>query len=98
MLALVSGANRLADERLADVAGAEVRQASADEVRTATGYAIGGVPPVGHATPLAIYCDRDLLAFETVWAAAGTPRSVFGVAPPAAGRGRARATVADLAE
>lgn len=59
------------------------RQASADEVRAATGYAIGGVPPLGYPEPLPTLVDVSLRRFETVWAAAGTPRSVFGVATEA---------------
>jgi prolyl-tRNA editing enzyme YbaK/EbsC (Cys-tRNA(Pro) deacylase) len=48
-----------------------------------TGYAIGGIPPLGHATPMQVFIDRDLLAFDVVWAAAGTPRAVFAVSPGA---------------
>jgi prolyl-tRNA editing enzyme YbaK/EbsC (Cys-tRNA(Pro) deacylase) len=80
-LALVSGANQLDTARLAELAGGPVERASADVVREATGFAIGGVPPVAHATALRIYCDRDLLAYDTVWAAAGTPKTVFEIAP-----------------
>jgi hypothetical protein len=58
-------------------------KAYAQAVRDATGYAIGGIPPLGHATRLATYCDRDLLGYETVWAAAGTPDTVFAVRPDA---------------
>jgi len=58
-----------------------VRRASADDVRRATGFAIGGVPPVGHTTPLATYLDRDLLRYDVVYAAAGTPTAVFAIAP-----------------
>src|SRR3990170_3480031 len=59
--------------------------------------AIGAVPPLGHAHPLSIYCDRDLLAFDIVWAAAGTPRAVFSAQPLALVKA-CRATVADLKE
>ncbi len=84
LVALVSGAHRLDPRRLAAVVGAtEVRRASGDEVRSATGYAIGGVPPVGHAQPLPILIDRNLLAHATVWAAAGLPDAVFEVDPRA---------------
>jgi prolyl-tRNA editing enzyme YbaK/EbsC (Cys-tRNA(Pro) deacylase) len=61
--------------------GAPVRQATPDEVREATGYAIGGTPPFGHPRPLRAFCDRDLLEHREVWAAAGTPRSVFPISP-----------------
>jgi Cys-tRNA(Pro) deacylase len=81
ILALVSGANRLDTAKLAQIAGAKITRADADTVRAATGYAIGGVPPVGLATALHIYCDRHLLQYAEVWAAAGTPHTVFSVAP-----------------
>ena len=98
VLCLVSGLNRVDGARLAVVSGdASVRRAAADEVERATGFAIGGVPPLGHVHPLPIYCDRDLLSFDTVWAAAGTPRAVFS-APPEALVRACRATVADLNE
>ena len=81
VLALVSGANRLDTARLAAHLGRPVRRASADEVREASGFAIGGVPPLGHARPFAVYIDRDLTAYEVVYAAAGTPNAVFPIAP-----------------
>ena len=81
-LALVSGANRLDPARLASALGAtEARRATGDEARAATGYAIGGVPPIGHATPLPVLVDRNLLSHERLWAAAGLPDAVFGVEP-----------------
>lgn len=81
VLALMSGSNRLDLERLATLAGAPIRKANADAVRAATSYAIGGVPPIGFPAPLRTFIDRDLLQFETVWAAAGTPRHVFAITP-----------------
>lgn len=81
ILALVSGANRADSAKLAAAAGAPIKRADADTVRTATGYAIGGVPPLGHATNLPTYFDRDLLQYPVVWAAAGTPNAVFRIAP-----------------
>jgi prolyl-tRNA editing enzyme YbaK/EbsC (Cys-tRNA(Pro) deacylase) len=81
VLALVSGANRLDTSRLARLTGTEIGKADADAVRQATGYAIGGVPPTGFPTPIPTFIDRDLLGFELVWAAAGTPRHVFPIAP-----------------
>ncbi len=83
VMALVSGANRLDQALLAAHVGQPVRRASAGDVRTATGYAIGGVPPVGLVRPLAVYIDRDLTAYETVYAAAGTPHTVFPIASAA---------------
>src|SRR3982074_521091 len=94
VVALVSGANRLDEKRLAAVAGEPVLKADAETARTATGYAIGGVPPFGHATDVPVYMDRDLLSYEMVWAAAGRPDSVFHIAP-ARLRDLSRATVAD---
>ena len=98
IVALVSGANRADTDRLARVAGAaEVRRATGDEARTATGFAIGAVPPFGHAGELSVLVDRDLMAHEQVWAAAGLPDAVFPIAPHELLRvsgGR----VADLAE
>lgn len=82
MVALVSGANRLDPRRLARALGAgEARRADGDEARDATGYAIGGVPPFGHRTPLPIVVDRDLLEHPRVWAAAGLPDAVFAISP-----------------
>lgn len=82
VLALVSGANRVDVGKLQTLRGAaHVDRADADTVRQVTGYAIGGVPPVGHARPLAVLMDRDLLHYATVYAAAGTPHAVFAVAP-----------------
>ncbi len=81
VLALVSGSNRLDTEKLAAHTGGAITRADADAVRDATGYAIGGIPPLGHATDLPVYCDRDLLRHEVVWAAAGTPDTVFAVSP-----------------
>lgn len=84
VLALVSGANQLDESRLAEAAGGSTcRRASADEVRAATGFPIGGVPPIGLATPVREFLDRDLLGYEVVWAAAGTWHDVFPVAPGA---------------
>jgi prolyl-tRNA editing enzyme YbaK/EbsC (Cys-tRNA(Pro) deacylase) len=95
VVALVSGANRLDEERLAAVAGEPVRKADAETARNATGYAIGGVPPFGHATDVPVFMDRDLLAYQVVWAAAGRPESVFESAPDRL-RELSNATVADL--
>lgn len=82
VIALVSGSDRLDPQRLAAVmGGSHVRRANGDEVRAATGYAIGGVPPLGHARPLPVLLDEHLLAHGEVWAAAGLPDAVFRVAP-----------------
>jgi Cys-tRNA(Pro) deacylase len=97
VLAMVSGANRVDTDKLARVAGGTISRANAETVRAATGFSIGGVPPVGHATPLATFLDRDLLQYDRVWAAAGAPNAVFPIAPDDLRRITA-ATVADLAE
>jgi Cys-tRNA(Pro) deacylase len=82
VMALVSGANQLDEAKLAAAAGgAACTRVDADTVREATGYPIGGVPPFGHATPLAVFVDPDLLAYDEVWAAAGTWHDVFGIEP-----------------
>lgn len=81
VVALVSGANRLDEHRLAAVAGQPVAKADAETARSATGYAIGGVPPFGHATEVPVFMDRDLMSHDVLWAAAGRPDSVFEIAP-----------------
>ena len=82
VLAYVSGANQLDERKLAAAAGgATCARVDADTVRAATGYPIGGVPPFGHATPLPVFIDPDLLAFDEVWAAAGTWHDVFALRP-----------------
>ncbi|HEX6238531.1 MAG TPA: YbaK/EbsC family protein [Acidimicrobiales bacterium] len=82
VLALVSGANRVDEALLTSaVGGTRVSRADADRVREATGFPIGGVPPFGHPRQLRTCIDPDLLAFDVVWAAAGTPRHVFPAEP-----------------
>lgn len=84
IMALVSGSNQLDTRKLAALLGVgrkQVNRADADLVRAATGFAIGGVPPFGHATALPVYVDRDLTQYETIWAAAGTPNTVFEITP-----------------
>jgi Cys-tRNA(Pro) deacylase len=81
VLALVSGANRLDTQKLAALTGGRVRRADADLVRDATGFAIGGVPPIGHARALQTFMDQELHDFDRVWAAAGTPNAVFPITP-----------------
>jgi prolyl-tRNA editing enzyme YbaK/EbsC (Cys-tRNA(Pro) deacylase) len=82
VLVLTSGANRVDVVKVGrERAATTVRKADAEEVRAATGYAIGGTPPFGHARDLTVLVDRHLTGFEVVWAAAGTPRHVFPIAP-----------------
>ena len=80
-LILVSGPNRVNEQALGLLIGEPSEKARPDFVRETTGYAIGGVPPIAHATPLAAWLDRSLLLHDVVWAAAGTPESVFPIAP-----------------
>lgn len=78
VMVIASGVNRIDTEKVAKALGvAKVEKADAELVRSATGYAIGGVPPFGHATLLEILIDPDLAQYETVWAAAGHPYFVF---------------------
>jgi prolyl-tRNA editing enzyme YbaK/EbsC (Cys-tRNA(Pro) deacylase) len=80
VLCIASGEHRIDPDKLADALDvAEVRQASADEVRAATGFAIGGVPPFGHGLPVVL--DEALLRHQRVWAAGGDPKSLFEVDP-----------------
>jgi prolyl-tRNA editing enzyme YbaK/EbsC (Cys-tRNA(Pro) deacylase) len=80
VVCVASGQHRIDLDKVAEVLDcAEVRQAGADEVRAATGFAIGGVPPVGHGLP--VIFDEELLRHERVWAAAGDPHSLFCVDP-----------------
>lgn len=77
VLVIASGKNRVDEDKLASYVSEPVEKADADFVREETGFSIGGVPPIGHAKPLATFIDEDLLRYEEVWAAAGTPNAVF---------------------
>ena len=82
VLVLTSGGNRVDVVKVGRRQDATaVRKADAEEVRAATGYAIGGTPPFGHARELPVLVDRHLTSFQEVWAAAGTPRHVFAISP-----------------
>lgn len=94
-LLLVSGSNRVDEARVAAAIGETLLRPDAAYVRDVTGYAIGGIPPLGHDQMLACYLDRDLTDYSVIWAAAGTPRTVFPVAPPALVRAT-NATIIDL--
>jgi prolyl-tRNA editing enzyme YbaK/EbsC (Cys-tRNA(Pro) deacylase) len=76
-LLLVSGANRVNEKAVAAIIGEALTRPDADDVRAITGFSIGGIPPFGHTSALTTYVDRDLLTFDEVWAAAGTPRCVM---------------------
>ena len=96
VLALTAGDRRVDPPALARVLEAdEVRMATAEEARAATGFAIGGTPPFGHPTPVPTVLDPHLAAHEVVWAAAGTPRDVFVLTPDDLRRAGAR-DVADF--
>jgi len=82
-LLLVSGRNRVDEQAVAALIGEGLTRPNGKTVRDWTGFAIGGIPPFGHATPLETFVDRDLLDYDLVWAAAGTPSAVFSVAPKA---------------
>ncbi len=81
VLALTSGSNRVDTTKLSAVLGGTITRADANGVREATGYAIGGTPPFGHVQPLRTVVDRALLHYDTVWAAAGSPDTVFELTP-----------------
>lgn len=82
VMVVTSGANTVDEDRLAALTDAEaVSMADPDTVRAATGYSIGGVPPFCHERSLPVYVDETLVAHDTAWAAAGTPETVFPIAP-----------------
>lgn len=81
LLLLVSGPNRVDLDHVSAELGATVAMADAKSVKTITGYSIGGVPPFGHTSPIRTVIDADLLALDEVWAAAGSARAVFPIAP-----------------
>jgi len=77
IIVLTSGVNRVDEKRIREYAGEGIGKADADFVRAVTGFAIGGVPPVGHVQQIETYMDEDFLQYEVVWAAAGTPNAIF---------------------
>lgn len=81
VVAIMSGDNRLDTGKLAETLGVRVGRANADFVRAATGFAIGGVPPLGYAAPVDVFMDAELFRFAQVWAAGGSPYSVFPIEP-----------------
>ena len=96
LLFLTAGGNRVDPGKAARLAGAALEKAGAASVRAVTGFAIGGVAPLGHLTPIDAWLDPRLLEFATIWAAAGTPHHVFPVGPSALAAA-VGATVADFA-
>nr|WP_216671319.1 YbaK/EbsC family protein [Mangrovicoccus sp. HB161399] len=81
ILFVTAGGNQVCADRAAVLAGEPLGKADARLIRAQTGFAIGGVSPIGHLTPPRAYWDPRLLDFAEIWAAAGTPRHVFGIAP-----------------
>ena len=81
ILVLTSGSNRVDEKRIKAYAGEKIGRAEPDFVREVTGYAIGGVPPIAHLQQMDTYLDEDLMQYDVVWAAAGTPNAVFELAP-----------------
>ena len=81
ILVIASGTNRVNEKRIPEIVGETVEIADPDYVREVTGFVIGGVPPVGHATHIRTLLDADLLKLDVIWAAAGTPRAVFQLTP-----------------
>jgi len=81
VMVIASGSNRVNEKKLRDLISEPVKKADADFVRLQTGFAIGGVPPVGHTNALEIYIDEDLMHHDEIWAAAGTPHAVFKLTP-----------------
>jgi prolyl-tRNA editing enzyme YbaK/EbsC (Cys-tRNA(Pro) deacylase) len=96
VLVIASGVNRVDERKVADLVGEPIGKADAAFVREATGYAIGGIPPLGHARAITALIDRDLLAHDVVYAAGGTPHAMFPLSPGDLLRVSA-GTVADVA-
>lgn len=81
ILIIASGTNRVNEKRIKEIIGEKLEKADADFVLEHTGYAIGGIPPIGHKTLITSFIDEDLMQYEEIWAAAGTPNAVFKLTP-----------------
>ncbi|MEP3346036.1 MAG: YbaK/EbsC family protein [Litoreibacter sp.] len=81
VLFLTAGGNQVDAEKASAIAGERLGKADAALIRTQTGFAIGGVSPVGHLNPIRAFVDPRLMEFDTIWAAAGTPRHIFALSP-----------------
>ncbi|SHH45952.1 YbaK/EbsC family protein [Clostridium intestinale] len=81
ILIIASGTNRINEKAIKEYIGEKLGKADADFVLEHTGFAIGGIPPIGHKTPIATFIDEDLMQYEEIWAAAGTPNAVFKLTP-----------------
>ena len=81
VLVVASGSNRVNEKKIGEYLEEPIKKADADFVRESTGFAIGGIPPVGHASHIVTFIDEDLLSYKEIWAAAGTPHAVFPLTP-----------------
>lgn len=81
ILILASGPNRVSEEKIETQLGQKITKADAEFTREVTGFAIGGIPPLGHKQKILTFIDQDLLKFDALWAAAGTPNAVFNLNP-----------------
>ena len=81
ILVITSGANRVNEKKLQEFVAEPIQKADAEFIREKTGFAIGGIPPIGHRERLETFIDEDLLQYEEIWAAAGTPHAVFKLTP-----------------
>ncbi|HLS88711.1 MAG TPA: YbaK/EbsC family protein [Sphingobacteriaceae bacterium] len=82
VLVIASGSNRVCVDKLSRLLGRPVAPATAKMVREITGFPVGGVPPVGHQRAMPTYVDEDLLQYQEIWAAGGTPQAIFPITPP----------------
>jgi prolyl-tRNA editing enzyme YbaK/EbsC (Cys-tRNA(Pro) deacylase) len=97
VLVIASGANRVDEKKVAALLGEKISRADPEFARAATGFVIGGIPPLGHAQALVTLIDRDLFQYEVLWAAAGTPNAIFELTP-AQLEALTGGTIADLRE
>ena len=97
VLVVASGINRIDEKKIRTLLGEKIERASPDFVKDVTGFEVGGVPPVAHATPCIVYLDEDLKAYPTLWAAGGTPNAVFEIGFDRLAE-MSGATVADVAK
>ncbi len=81
ILVIASGANRVNTKKIRNLLSEPIKMADPDFVRAKTGFAVGGVPPLGHSNPLATFIDEDLLKYSEIWAAAGTSNTMFKLSP-----------------
>jgi prolyl-tRNA editing enzyme YbaK/EbsC (Cys-tRNA(Pro) deacylase) len=81
VLIIASGTNRINEKAIKEYIGEKLGKADADFVLEHTGFAIGGIPPIGHKNPITTFIDEDLMQYEEIWAAAGTPNAVFKLTP-----------------